>query len=80
MKFSVTTVLNTVLALLKSVSLPWQKQNELIKCLPLAYFGNFMECVKAWMNFRPLLITSNAEEIIQAWEEGEEAKPVAEGY
>lgn len=32
------------------------------------------------MNFRPLLIASNAEEIIQAWEEGEEAKPVAEGY
>lgn len=47
MKFSVTTVLYTVLGLLKSVSLPWQKQNELIKCLPLAYFGNFMECVKA---------------------------------
>lgn len=64
----------------KSAALPWQKQNELIKCLPLAYFGNFMECVRAQMNFRPLLITSNAEEIIQAWEEGEEAKPVAEGY
>lgn len=29
------------------------------------------------MNFRPLLITSNTEEIIQAWE-GEEAKPMAE--
>lgn len=39
--------IDTVLGLLKSVSLPWQKQNELIKCLPLAYFGNFMECVKA---------------------------------
>lgn len=32
------------------------------------------------MNFRPLLITSNAKEIIQAWEESEEAKPVAKGY
>lgn len=30
------------------------------------------------MNFRALLITSNAEEIIQAWEEGERSKPVAE--
>jgi hypothetical protein len=68
------------LGCLKSAPLPWQKQNELIKCLPLAYFGNFMECVRARMNFRPLLITPNAEEVIQAWGEGEEAKPVAKGY
>lgn len=27
------------------------------------------------MNFRPLLITSNAEEIIQAWEESEKLNP-----
>lgn len=39
-----------------------------------------MDCVKARINFRPLLITSNAEEIIQAWEEGEDAKPVAVSY
>lgn len=79
-KVAVTAVLYTSSWSLKPASLPWQKQNELIKCLPLAYFGNLMECARAGMNFRPLLIASDAEEIIQAWEEGEEAKPVAKGY
>lgn len=69
-----------VLGLFKSASLPWHKQTELIECLPLAYFGNFMECVRAWIHFRPLLITWDVEEIIEAWGEDEEAKPVAKGY
>lgn len=35
---------------------------------------------KSLNEFQATLITSNAEEIIQAWEEGEKAKPMAKAY
>lgn len=46
MKVAVTATLYTSSRSLQPASLPWQRQNELIKCLPLAYFGNLMECVR----------------------------------
>lgn len=70
-----TVIFIPVLDLLKFAPLPWQKQNELIKCLLLAHFGNFMECVKTRKHFRPSLITSHSEGTTQAWQEGEEANP-----